>query len=344
MNAALVKCLVWDLDHTLWDGILLEDGHVSLRPRAREVLETLDQRGILHAVASKNDDGVARAKLAELGVDDFFLQHRIGWGPKSDSIKSIAESLNIGIDSLAFIDDQPFERDEVRFHHPSVRLYDASNLEDLASRPEMQPPFITEDARRRRLMYRADAARKAAEDGFGGPAEAFLATLDMVLRIQRAREEDLQRAEELTIRTHQLNTTGYTYSYDELDALRRSRDHLLLVAELEDRHGTYGKIGLVLVELSADTWNVKLLLMSCRVASRGVGAALMTHLRQQARSKGVRLRAEFVANDRNRMMYVTYKFNGFREVHRDGAHSTLECDLSTVPDYPTYLRVEVERT
>ena len=83
-------------------------------------------------------------------------QLRIGWGPKSDAIKSIAEALNIGIDSLAFIDDQIFERDEVRFHHPMVRLYDATELESLPTRPEMQPRLTTVDSRRRRQMYRAD--------------------------------------------------------------------------------------------------------------------------------------------------------------------------------------------
>lgn len=340
MSTAPIKCLVWDLDHTLWDGILLEDRQVTLRPGARDVLAVLDQRGILHAVASKNEEPVARAKLAELGVDEFFLQCCVGWGPKSDAIATIAEALNLGIDSLAFVDDQIFERDEVQFRHPAVRVYDAAELESLPSRPEMNPRFVTADSRRRRHMYRADAVRKAAEDDFRGPAEEFLATLGMVLRVHPAQQDDLRRAEELTVRTHQLNTTGYTFSYDELDALRCSPDHLLLVADLEDRYGSYGKVGLVLLECRPELWNVKLLLMSCRVASRGVGTALVTHVRKLASAHDTCLRAEFVANDRNRMMYVTYRFNGFREVAQDGRLSILENDLTTIPEYPAYLRME----
>ncbi|HEV7515213.1 MAG TPA: HAD-IIIC family phosphatase [Thermoanaerobaculia bacterium] len=332
-----VKCLVWDLDNTVWDGILLEDPEVRLRPGVPEALAGLDGRGILHSIASRNDHDLAMAKLKELGLDEYFLYPKVNWGTKSASIAAIAKDLNLAIDALAFVDDQPFEREEVQFTYPQVLCFDALDLPHLLDRPELTPRFVTEDSRLRRRMYQADIARNRAEEAFGGASEEFLATLGMTFTIAPCREEDLKRAEELTVRTHQLNTTGYTYSYEELDALRQSDRHLLLVCSLTDKYGSYGKIGLTLVEQDPEAWTVKLLLMSCRVMSKGVGTILINHLLALAKGAGARLRAEFVSNDRNRAMLVTYKFAGFREVERRGEVAVLENDLTRIQPPPPYV-------
>lgn len=335
----VVKCVVWDLDNTLWDGTLLEGAVRSLRPGVAYVIDELDRRGILHSIASRNDHDLAMAKLGEFGLNGLFLRPQINWNAKSSSIEAIARALNIGTDSLAFVDDEPFEREEVSFSLPEVLCVDAREAASLLERPEFTPAAVTGDARRRRHLYRADEARQVAEDGFTGPKEEFLATLGMTLRITSAGEDALDRAEELTVRTNQLNTTGYTYSYEDLDRLRQSRDHLLLMAALDDKYGPYGNIGLTLVELAPGEWTIKLLLMSCRVMSRGVGTVLINHLRERAGRAHVRLIAEFVPTDRNRMMLVSYKFNGFREVERRDGVVRLEADLADVPPPPTYVRV-----
>ena len=239
------------------------------------------------------------------------------------------------------MDDQPFEREEVAFSHAGVLCLDSALLDDLLDRPEFNPRFITEDSRLRRRMYQADARRNREEAEFVGPQEEFLATLGMVFTIAPCREEDLKRAEELTVRTHQLNTTGYTYSYEELDALRRSPRHELLIASLEDRHGAYGKIGLSLIEKDADVWTVKLLLMSCRVMSKGVGTILIHHLLRRAKEAGVRLRAELVDTGRNRQMLITYRFAGFKEVARAGEVAILENDFSAIQPPPPYVELRL---
>jgi FkbH-like protein len=336
-----VKCLVWDLDNTLWEGTLLEGGVTQLRPGVLALMQELDRRGILQSIASKNEHALAQAKLEELGVAEFFLYPQIHWGAKSGSMERIAKDINIGIDTLAFIDDQSFELEEVGFAHPKVMCIDVSEQDSILARPEFNPRFITEDSARRRSMYLADIARKQVEEHFEGPQDAFLGSLEMRLTIAPAHEEDLKRAEELTLRTNQLNTTGYTYSYDELNFFRTSDQHLLLVAGLEDKHGPYGKIGLVLIEKQADAWMVKLLLMSCRVMTRGVGAILINYLRNEARRHGVRLIAEMLPNDRNRMMYMTYKFNHFREIDKRGDLVVMENDLTVVHPYPAYMNLEI---
>lgn len=332
-----VKCVVWDLDNTIWDGILLEDPEVRLRPVVPHILKILDERGILLSIASRNDHAAAFAKLRELGIDEYFLYPQINWNSKAASIAQIAKDLNLALDAFAFVDDQPFEREEVAFSHPGVLCVDSAHLDGLLDRPELNPRFITEDSRLRRRMYQADIARNSEEAEFVGPKEEFLATLGMVFTIAPCREEDLKRAEELTVRTHQLNTTGYTYSYEELDALRQSPRHELLIASLEDRHGAYGKIGLSLVEKDPEVWTVKLLLMSCRVMSKGVGTIMIQQLLRRAKEAGVKLRAEFVSNDRNRQMLITYRFAGFREVERVGDVAVMENNFSALQPPPPYV-------
>jgi FkbH-like protein len=332
-----VKCLVWDLDNTLWKGTLLEDPSVSIDPRAVAVLEELDRRGILNSIASRNEEAPALAKLREQGLDEYFLYPQINWNAKDVSVKAVADALNVGIDTLAFVDDQPFDREEVAFSLPEVRCYSPDDLDRLLDLPDFRPPFVTPESARRRLMYVADTARSREESEFSGPKEEFLASLRMRISIAPAREEDLQRAEELTVRTNQLNTTGRTYSYDELKALSESPSHVLLVAELEDRHGTYGKIGLALVEKGAGVWTLKLLLMSCRVMSRGVGTVMLNHVMRLAHDAGARLEAELIPNDRNRMMLITLRLGGFREIRRDGDLLILENSSDEVPPPPWYL-------
>ena len=353
-RAGAAKCVVWDLDHTVWDGILLEDREVRLRPGVVEALQELDARGILHSIASRNDHDHAWAKLEELGVAEYFLYPKINWNPKSSSIQAIARDINIGIDTLVFVDDQPHERDEVTFAHPKVVCVDSADLAVLLEMEELQPRFITEDSKIRRKMYMADIARNSVESEFEGPKEEFLETLEMKFVIAPAGPDDLQRAEELTVRTNQLNATGYTYSYDELEALSRSPDHILLVCSLDDRYGTYGKISLALIEKSGhdeterdEIWTIKLMLMSCRVMAKGVGTVLMNHLLRLAKDAGARLQAEFVPTDRNRQMLITYRFAGFKETERrsqdDGSELViLENDLTHIQPVPDYVELVVE--
>ncbi|MDF0552707.1 HAD-IIIC family phosphatase [Kamptonema sp. UHCC 0994] len=339
-NQKTIKCLVWDLDNTLWNGILLENDKISLHSHAARIITTLDSRGILQSIASKNERSLAMAKLREMGLDEYFLYPQINWNSKATSIKEIAKSLNISIDAIAFIDDRQFELEEVKFSLPEVLCLDAAKLDFLLDMPEMNPRFITEDSQLRRLMYINDLERQNAEKEFVGPQEEFLATLNMTLTISYAKEEDLQRAEELTIRTNQLNATGYTYSYNELNQFRLSNQHKLLIAGLDDKYGSYGKIGLALVECNEYIWRLKLLLMSCRVMSRGVGAVFLNYITSLAKDRNVRLLAEFVSTERNRMMYITYKFAGFKEVESRGNFVILENNLTRIQPPPDYMKVQ----
>lgn len=336
-----IKVVVWDLDNTVWEGVLLEDKTVTLRPGVVDLIKNLDARGILQSVASKNDKTVAMKKLEEFGLVEYFLYPQINWNAKSEGIESIATSINVGIDTLAFIDDQPFELEEVGFTHSDVLCVNATDISEILDRPEFTPRFLTDDSKIRRKMYMSDITRNEIEKDFKGPTDEFLATLGLKLTLSTATEDDLQRAEELTQRTHQLNTTGYTYCYEELRDFMASDTHDLLIASLEDKYGTYGKIGLCLIERSPAFWTLKLLLMSCRVMSRGVGTVMINYLIREANSEGVTLRAEFVRTDRNRMMFITYRLGNFNVIKQDEEKFLLENDCSVVQDIPTYMSLNV---
>jgi FkbH-like protein len=335
-----VKCVIWDLDNTVWHGTLSENDVLQLRPDIQQIMQTLDSWGIVQSVASKNDAPEAMAKLTEYGLADYFLYPQINWGPKSASVKAISSKLNIGLDALVFIDDQAFERDEVTFEYPQVRCFDVTVLDDLLTLNTFRPRFITSESAGRRQLYLADEQRNQEAQRVGNNQQ-FLAQLGLRFLIAKATTADLQRVEELTVRTNQLNSTGYTYSYAELEQLLHSPRHQVLVCELTDRYGSYGKIGVALLEHVGDDWFIRLLLMSCRVMARGVGTVLLHYLIKQAKANGKELYAPFYHTDRNRVMYITYKFAGFETVEQqpDGGE-LLVYQGPHAPAYPPAIQVE----
>lgn len=334
-----VKCVVWDLDNTVWRGVLMEDGEVHLEEGIRDAMHTLDERGILNSVASRNDPPLALAKLTELGLADLLVAPQVGWSAKAHSVANLSSRLGIGTDAIAFVDDDPFERAEVASELPQVRCFAPSDVEGLLRQPEFNPAVVTDEARRRRSMYQASAQRDAAEEAFVGPKEDFLASLGLVCEISPATEFDLDRAEELTVRTHQLNTTGIVFSSDELRRLIGSDDDLVLVARLSDRYGAYGTVGLAVVEKGAELWRLPLLLMSCRVLSRGAGGILLGHVMRLAGHAGARLQVPLEDTGRNRMMVVTLRFAGFKPVATQGTTTVYEHTLQEVPAVPDWVEL-----
>lgn len=336
-----VKCVVWDLDDTIWDGVVLEQDAPVPKPEALLALDVLDQRGILHAVASRGEFEPAAAHLRTHGIEEMFSAIDVSWGPKSESVRRIAESLNIGLDAVAFVDNDPFERAEVSGALPQVRCYPAEQIANFPNLPELTPASITEEARQRRALYRAERIRKIGEQEFEGSNSQFLASLELVMTVRRANEGDLARAHELTVRSNQLNTTGQTFGIDELRRLCASSEHEVLVASLSDRFGGYGTIGLAVSEMSDDESVLKLLLMSCRVMSRGVGTAFIQHVVDRARVRGKRALAEFVPTEVNRVMLVTLRFSGFEVVDSHPARMVLMCSDVRREAAPSTSHVEV---
>ena len=319
----IVKCLVWDLDNTLWDGVLSEDPDVTLRPAAVELIKQLDERGILHSVASRNDHDLAYAKLEQFGLADYFLFPQIGWGAKSASVRAIADSLQFDIATMTFVDDAPVERAEVSQALPMVRCYRHDQIGELAQLPEFNPPVVTEDSARRRLSYLAASRRSASRAEFTGTDAAFVRSLDVVMTVALAEPSDITRISELTMRSTQMNATGVFYTDDDLHAMLREGTADVLTVDVTDRFGPYGKVGVVILSRLPGTWHLRMIATSCRIVPLGGGAALLNWISAGAHAAGAHLVGDFRRTDRNRMMEIAYRFAGF-----DDDWSALTCDCA----------------
>ena len=276
-QAKLCKCVVWDLDNTLWDGTLIEDGPARLRLKAGvvDVLKGLNDRGILLSVASKNNREDALAVLRHFGIEDYFLFPQISWNPKGQALRQIATSLNIGIESLLFVDDSPFEREEVRSACPGVLVVDAAESSRILDRPECQTP-VTEESRKRRLLYRDQQRREEAQRDFRGEYEAFLRDCQLRLTVRPIGEANIERVYELTQRTNQMNFSGNRYSRSQLLDLLKSGDTDTFVLDCQDRFGRYGTVGFCVV--SRPDARMTDLMFSCRVQGKRVEHAFLSHL------------------------------------------------------------------
>ncbi|GKX30077.1 hypothetical protein SH1V18_25570 [Vallitalea longa] len=337
-----IKCVVWDLDNTLWDGVLIEDGEVTLKDNILNIIEQLDHRGILQSISSKNNYEDAMTKLEEFGIKEYFLYPQISWSSKSQAVKEIISCLNIGANTIAFIDDQNFERDEVKNSIPEVSCFSADEIGDILDNELFIPDFITKDSMRRREMYIADYHRKKVEETYQGPQEDFLASLNMNISIRNARDEDLDRVVELTERTNQLNTTGYTYSYEELKLMQDSDIHKLLIIGLDDKYGTYGKIGIILIDTSNEQWVLELFIMSCRVMSRGIGTILLNYIMDMAQTADKELYAKFIPTNKNKMMQLTYNLAGFKVFEKRDDYILMKNDLTRIQKIPEYVTLVSE--
>jgi FkbH-like protein len=308
---ASIKCVIWDLDNTLWEGICLEDQEVKLRPGIEEVLGKIRSRGIVQSIASKNEPA-ALDFVDKFGLSDYFVYPEVNWDPKEENIRRIADRLNINLDTVAFVDDNPFERESVKAVLPQVRTYDAADYLKITEAPEMQLKYDTSEARSRGRMYVDESMRKEAEETFEGRKEAFLKSLEMVATPRPAARADLQRISELVTRTNQFNSTGIRYTDEEIAQFFENDRNDFYITALVDKFGDYGRCGVALISHEDDAWNLEILLVSCRVAGRGLGTAFISYLTDEAYRAGKRFfRAKYIKTDRNRQIGLLYKIMGF---------------------------------
>jgi FkbH-like protein len=281
-----MKALIWDLDNTLWDGILVESDpdRLELRDGVREILQALDQRGILLGIASKNDHDLALAVLERLGVDEYFLHPQIHWDPKSLSMRRIRQALNIGMDAIAFVDDSVFERAEVARAVPEALVLDAVNYQSLLDYPCFAGS-ASADSRNRRKYYQAEGRRTAElNEGFEDDYESFLRSCRIQLEIRRAEEANFGRINDLIQRTNQMNFSANRHTREEVAELLRREDLEEYVLSASDRFGNYGIIGFALVDREAARMTD--LLFSCRIQMKHIEHAFLCHVLAEYRRRG----------------------------------------------------------
>jgi FkbH-like protein len=335
-----IKCVVWDLDDTVWPGVAIEsDGVPEPHERVLVLLDALEALGIVSSVASRGDPALAPVLGAHPRLGGRFVAPRVAWDEKSESIERIAAALRIDLDAVAFVDEDPFERAGVAHALPAVLVLSVAELEAAVAGGRFAPERLTDEGRRRAAMYRDEERRGEVAAGFAGSRTDFLRWCEMRLDVGAAEAADLDRLVELGERTHRLNSAALRAGRD--DVLRWFGAGGLVRARLADRFGDYGLVGMVAVDRSAGAdWRVDLLAVSCRVEGRGVPAALLGWTMDQARRAGASgLRALYRANGRNVRLAVLLRQLGFR---RAGGGDAVEFRRSLdgeLPLYPEWLRI-----
>lgn len=297
------KCVVVDLDNTLWGGILGEDGPGNIRMgdtphgrpyrRLQMALQILSRRGILLAVCSKNNSADALAVLREhpdmLLREKDFAAMQINWQDKATNLRAIARELNIGLQHLVFLDDNPTERQWVREALPEVLVpelpADSALFADVLTDCELDTLTLTEEDLKRAQMYAEERERRKFQAD--APSyEQFLQELRLLVRIERLQPPLLDRAAQLCQRTNQFNLTTRRHTAADLQRFAASSDAVVLLMSVRDRFGDYGWTGLAIAERRNERAEIDSFMVSCRVLGKQVEFALFTALGDWAREMG----------------------------------------------------------
>jgi FkbH-like protein len=350
------KCLVLDLDNTLWGGILGEVGlggiklgdmfpgnaHLALHKAAL----ALRQRGVLLAVASKNNEAEALEALTShpdclLRPIDFAALE-IHWEDKATSLRRIAQKLSIGTDALAFFDDNPAEREWVRSQMPEVAVIEvprspadyAAALEDCEC---FDSPVVSSDDLQRAVMYQQQEQRRTLSDS-SGTVEDFLRSLNMRVQVGHVSADSLDRVVQLLAKTNQFNLTTRRHTSADITRLLEA-GAIVLWARVSDRFGDNGLTGVAIAvpEAEMTSWRIDSLLLSCRVIGRQIETGLLSALAREIAQRGAQqLIGEFLPSGKNSQVSDFFARHGFTSADDNGRlwiHPLLTLDSFTIPDY-----------
>ena len=341
-HAPFVKCLAWDLDGTLWKGVLAEDGveGLVLRDEAIALVRALDARGIVNSICSKNDPAPVQEALARFGIADLFVFPQVGWGAKSASLRQLARDLNVGLDALALVDDASWERAEVHQNAPAVRTFDVADIGTLAAESCFNPPASAESASRR-MRYQEEAARRGAEAGSGVDHVAFLKMSHIRLILGPVEGETAVRCRELVQRSNQLTLAARRY--DEAAFANLLTSASCSAVQCTDDYGDYGTVGFAAVARVDDgTAELREFVMSCRVAKKLCEQSVILFLAERAAAQGAtRFRAVIVPTGRNGALVEAFDAMPFT-VHTADGQRVYELDLSNPASWRDAVRHPVE--
>ncbi len=326
----LVKVVVWDLDGTLWPGVALEsDGLPAPYPAALAALDSLAARGILVSVASRNPAEIG-GLVERSALAGRFVAAQYGWGRKVDALRRIAAELDVRLDALAFVDDDPMERADVERTLPEVTVLAPDEVAGALSWLEFGPGPVTAAARSRLASYRQRERRRAARSAFDGSEEDFLRWCELRATLRRPESGDGDRLVELARRTSQYNSTGVEYPGGEA-----------VLLSLADRFGDDGLVGVAAVSTpDGPEWTADLVAVSCRAGGRGAVPVLLTGVARLARSRGGgRLLVPCRLTERNVPVRLGLKQAGFTAAGRTGDVAVYALDLTGAPEYPGWITV-----
>ena len=353
ISGRLRKCLVLDLDNTLWGGVIGDDGLNGIEigelgmGRAYTDLQRwfleLERRGILLTVCSKNDENTAKEPFEKhpdmlLHLSDFAM-FVANWDDKATNIKKIRETLNIGMDSMVFIDDNPFERNLVREMIPEITVPElpedpSEYLSFLQAEDLFETASFSGEDMKRTEQYREEAGRRTLEQTFAS-VDDYLKSLEMKAEAKPFDEFHYPRIAQLSQRSNQFNLRTVRYTEEDIRRIAESEKYITMYFTLKDRFGDYGLISAVILEKRADselfidTW-----FMSCRVLKRGMEEFIINSVLDAAKEAGAsKVTGEYLRTPKNNMVCDIYEKLGFLRI----SDSLFETDTEGYEKKRTYI-------
>jgi FkbH-like protein len=356
LTGKLAKVLVTDLDNTMWGGVIGEDGMEGIQLSAeypgaayqavQQAMLDFYQRGILLAISSKNNPSDAMEALEKhpgmILQPRHFGAQRINWNDKAQNLREIADELNVGIDSLAFLDDNPVERQHVREQLPEVTVIELpENPMDFARALRDCPVFerlaLSDEDAKRGEYYAAERDRKKLEQTASSPEE-FYRSLEQELEVRRVTPMTLARIAQLTQKTNQFNTTTKRYSEQQIQAMEQNA-HRVYSLRVKDRYADNGLVGVAILAEKGEVCEIDTLLLSCRVIGRTVETAFLSKLAEEARTAGAtRLEGWFLPTKKNAPAKDFYAQHGFEAAAETPEGTRWSFDLNKPAPCPDWIR------
>ena len=356
------KCLVFDLDNTIWGGVIGDDGIEGIEIgqgspageaflHVQRVILNYHFRGIVLAVSSKNTHELAIKVFEE--HDDMLIRpehiavFQANWQDKASNIRAIAKNLNLGLESFVFLDDNPMERQLVRETLPEVAVPElpddpAYYPQVLAAAGYFEAVTFSEEDRRRNESYRANAQRIRAFEAIGNLDE-YLRSLSMVATIKPLDDIGLNRVVQLINKTNQFNLTTRRHNRSTLESIMQDSSYLTMLVRLKDKFGDNGMIAVLIAKQAGAELSIDSFLMSCRVLERRVEYCLMNELVRLAKDRGVkRMLASYIPTDRNVIVENLYQDLGFRKADEcgDTGKTEWELELESFTDHAVFITIE----
>lgn len=345
------KVLVLDCDNTLWGGILGEDGEAGIQindatskgkafHEVQIILKNLRKEGILLALCSKNNLSEVDKILYEhpdmVLKESDFVAKKVNWQDKATNLRELSADLNLGLDSLVFIDDSEFEIGLIRKELPQVKCFQVpKNLSEYPSvmrkiRQEFFRLSETEEDMRKTEMYRQECQRKKESTHFASIDE-YLASLELKVNVFWQDEVSISRASQITQKTNQFNLTTRRYTEVDIQSMLDDPVYILAVFSVADRYGNYGVTGMTIIRQDKDFSNravIDSFLMSCRVIGRNVEYAFFDELVHELQERGINhLQAEYLATVKNNQVAFFYDSLGFTLIESNQQNRKYVCNL-----------------
>lgn len=322
------KCLVLDLDNTLWDGIIGEDGLDGITPfyEFQKLIKELNERGVILAINSSNNaadvtEVFARQKNMILRREDFAAE-RINWKNKAENMRDLAQELNIGLDSMVFIDDDPRNRQLIREAVPEVEVLEPPALADYKGFTSFG---VTAEDKKRTTLYADEKKRRQLKEEFID-LDSFLRGLELAIAIRPVSDPHLPRAAQLTQKTNQFNLTTRRYQEENIKSLLAS-GATAWILDVQDKFGDYGLTGLIIIVDQGSYWEIDTFLMSCRVLGKRVEEQFLGFVLSQLKNKDAKnIVGKYIPTSKNEQVKNFYQKFGFTK-RTDGETVIWDHDL-----------------